>query len=34
VAALGDGPPPWYDCDTEEELAAAHRLWPNEHGEG
>jgi molybdopterin-guanine dinucleotide biosynthesis protein A len=24
-AQFGDGPPPWFDCDTEEDLKEAHR---------
>jgi molybdenum cofactor guanylyltransferase len=33
VVAPPGTPPPWYDCDTAEELAEAQRLWGEVHGD-
>lgn len=33
VVAPPGTPPPWYDCDTAEELAEARRLWGEVHGD-
>lgn len=27
TATVGDGPPPWFDCDTEADLDRAEELW-------
>jgi molybdopterin-guanine dinucleotide biosynthesis protein A len=29
VVAPAGAPPPWYDCDTRDELGAAQRMWRN-----